>query len=84
MTGSFGTPVVAVSASVPVGGLPAGNHTLAVRGRDAAGNWGSPGQAVVYVPPADGVGPTASGLTVTPATVNPSAGATVSLSATIS
>ncbi len=50
------------SASVTVSGLSNGPHTLYVRASDANGP-GDPGTAAVYV---DGVGPTTSGLSVTP------------------
>lgn len=39
--GSFNSPAEGVIASVATSGLAAGDHQLHVRGRDAAGNWGS-------------------------------------------
>ncbi len=39
LSGSFGTPTVAVSANLPAG-LSTGDHTIFVRGQDSAGNWG--------------------------------------------
>jgi hypothetical protein len=42
MTGSFGATQVAVSAPLNTTALAAGNQTLWLRGRDAAGNWGPP------------------------------------------
>jgi FtsP/CotA-like multicopper oxidase with cupredoxin domain len=71
MTGAFGTPTVAVSATLGAGTVAAlahGNHTLYVHGQDANGNWGSLNLAVLNV---DKVGPVSSGLTLTP---NPSNG----------
>ncbi len=41
MTGGFTTSSEAVTATIPVSGVNAGNTRLWVRGRDAAGNWGS-------------------------------------------
>jgi hypothetical protein len=77
MAGSFGTPSVAVSATVVV---PSGSHTLYVRGQDALGNWGAFAARVVNG--ADISGPTNSALALTP---NPSNGtAAVVLSATAS
>lgn len=77
MTGPFGTPTVAVSASLTV---PPGAHTLYVRGQDAAGNWGA--FATLAVNGGDASGPTTSALVLAP---NPSNGtASVALSATAS
>ena len=39
--GAFNSPAESLSASVGTSGLSAGSHQLYVRGRDAAGNWGS-------------------------------------------
>ncbi len=47
--GSFNSPSESVTATVDMGGLPAGDHTLYVHGRDAAGNWGGTGSVVVNV-----------------------------------
>ena len=47
--GAFSSPVENVTATVAVGGLPVGDHTLYVHGRDAAGNWGASGLVVVAV-----------------------------------
>ena len=78
MTGSFGTPSVAVSATAVC--VPSGSHTLYVRGQDALGNWGAFAARVVNG--ADISGPTNSALALTP---NPSNGtAAVVLSATAS
>ncbi len=63
--GSFNSPQEAVSATVPVGGLSSGSHTLYVRGQDALGNWGSWGAAVLAI---DTTGPTTYGLAANPAT----------------
>jgi hypothetical protein len=41
MTGSFGTPAVAVSAALATATFPTGSRKLWVRGQDAAGNWGA-------------------------------------------
>jgi hypothetical protein len=47
--GGFGSPAEAVTATVDVSGLPAGNHTLYVHGRDAPGNWGGTGSVLITV-----------------------------------
>jgi FtsP/CotA-like multicopper oxidase with cupredoxin domain len=51
MTGVFGTPTVNISATVNFVtlGWTAGNHTLLVRAKDTAGNWGTPASIVVNV-----------------------------------
>lgn len=49
MTGTFGTPSVAVSATISAGTVPAGSQTFWVRGRDDAGNWGSASSLVIVV-----------------------------------
>ncbi len=61
MSGAFGSPTAAVTAAVSV---PAGTHTLYVRGQDAAGNWGV--LSSVLVNGGDAVGPATTGLTLTP------------------
>ena len=63
--GSFDSPQEAVNATVPVGGLSSGSHTLYVRGQDAAGNWGNWGATVLSI---DTAGPTTYGLVANPAT----------------
>ncbi|HMN60857.1 MAG TPA: hypothetical protein PJ988_10860, partial [Anaerolinea sp.] len=59
-----------VTAAVAV---PAGAHTLYVRGQDAAGNWGAFG--AVLVNGGDASGPTTSGLSLSPTPTNGSANA---------
>jgi hypothetical protein len=49
MTGVFTTPTVAASGTVLANTVPAGSRTFWVRGRDAAGNWGSASPLVVVV-----------------------------------
>ncbi|MFN0152048.1 MAG: S8 family serine peptidase [bacterium] len=49
MTGTFGTPSVAVSATISSGTIPSGTQTFWVRGRDDAGNWGSASSLAVVV-----------------------------------
>ena len=53
--GAFDTPVEGVRAVLNVSDLSAGTHTLQVRARDAAGNWGSATPASVTVLPSDTV-----------------------------
>lgn len=71
MSGSFGSASVTASATLSLAqlaALPAGNHAIYVRGKDANGKWGAPGSATLNL---DKAGPLVSGLTLTP---NPSAG----------
>ncbi len=49
MTGAFTTPTVAVSGTVLANTVPAGARTFWIRGRDAAGNWGSASPLVIVV-----------------------------------
>ncbi|PKW26215.1 multicopper oxidase domain-containing protein [Phycicoccus duodecadis] len=76
MTGTFGGPTAAVTASVPVA---SGQHVLYVRGQDAAGNWGP--WSSVLVTGADATGPTTSGMSLTPELGNGSADVTISATA---
>jgi carboxypeptidase T len=61
--GSFNQSVEGVSAAIDTSGLGQGRHTLFVRGRDAAGNWGPPSAAffVVTPPPAAYLAPVLNG-----------------------
>ena len=73
LSGSFGGQSVGVSGSLAqsvVAGLPEGNHTVWVRGRDSAGNWGVPASTVLVI---DRTGPSISGVGGVP---NPSQGST--------
>jgi len=63
--GSFNSSTEGVNATVPVGGLSSGSHTLYVRGQDALGNWGAWGATVLSI---DTSGPMTYGLAATPAT----------------
>jgi hypothetical protein len=65
MTGSFGTTTVAVTATH--GALTPGNHTVYVRGRDGAGNWGPLVSTHVS---SDAQGPASTGLSLTPNPTN--------------
>jgi FtsP/CotA-like multicopper oxidase with cupredoxin domain len=68
-------------ADIPLTSIVAladGNHTIYVRGRDSAGNWGVPGTATLVI---DKTGPTTSGVTLTPPAANAQAVA-ISASAT--
>jgi hypothetical protein len=80
MTGAFGTPLVSVTATLPVATLAAlasGSHTVYVRGQDATLAWGGFSSGALNV---DKTGPATTGLTLTP---NPSNGAvSVALAAT--
>jgi hypothetical protein len=71
MSGSFGSPTVAVNATLSTGqllALASGNHTIFVRGQDATGTWGAFSSAVLNL---DKAGPITSPPTLTP---NPSNG----------
>ena len=68
MTGPFGTASVDVSATVAV---PAGSHTLYVRGRDVLGNWGAFNS--VHVNGGDTTGPTTKSATLTPSLIGATA-----------
>lgn len=55
MTGAFGTSTVSVSGTIPsalLGILSSGDHTIYVRGHDAAGNWGSFQTIILTLQPA--------------------------------
>ena len=75
--GTFNSPVENVTATVSVAGLSSGSHTISVRGRDALNNWGPPGQAVLYIAPADTAGPTTSALVLSPSATNGSTAVTI-------
>jgi len=51
--GSFNTTVEAVTGTLSTAGWPIGRHTLYVRGRDAADNWGPVGAVFVDVVPVE-------------------------------
>jgi hypothetical protein len=82
MTGTFGTPSVAVSATIApatIAGLSSGTHTIYVRGLDDLNNWGAVGSTTFSI---DTTGPTTSALTLAP---NPANGlANVALAGTAS
>jgi FtsP/CotA-like multicopper oxidase with cupredoxin domain len=65
MTGSFGSVTVNVSGAIAP--ALAGTHTVYVHGMDAVGNWGPFQSATISV---DTVGPTTSGLTLSPSATN--------------
>ena len=47
--GAFDSQAEAVTATVNVSALPAGDHTLYVHGRDVPGNWGTTGSVVITI-----------------------------------
>ena len=49
MSGTFTTTTVAVNATIPIGAFTPATIKLWVRGRDAAGNWGTASQLTVVV-----------------------------------
>jgi FtsP/CotA-like multicopper oxidase with cupredoxin domain len=67
MTGTFGTPTVSVTGTIPaslLGILAAGDHTVYVRGHDAAGNWGNFATIILTLTsPAPGLNFSTSGTT---------------------
>jgi hypothetical protein len=79
LAGTFGTPAVAISASVDASTLAHGKHTVYVHAHDSSGAWGNYNFAVLNV---DKTGPTSSALLLSP---NPSNGTgTVTLTASAS
>ncbi len=71
MAGSFGSDPAAVTATVSLGALTSGSHTIYVRGQDGVtptGNWGAFSSVTFTL---DTTGPTTSGLVLSP---NPSDG----------
>jgi Multicopper oxidase len=78
LTGTFGTPTVTgLSAAIPAATLQTltqGAHTVYVRGRDAAGNWGPPASATFQLTT---VGAATTGVSVTPNVTNGSVDVTV-------
>lgn len=70
MGGSFGTPTVAVNALVPataLAGLPTGEHTFYIRGRDSNSTWGPVNSVVLLL---DKLGPATINLTISPSPTN--------------
>jgi len=68
---AFDSPTESVEGTITaatLASLSTGNHTIYVRGQDAAGNWGSFNLGVLHI---DNQGPATSALTLTP---NPSGG----------
>jgi hypothetical protein len=66
--GTFDSPTENVTATVPVGGLSAGPHTVYVHGQDATGHWGTTDSYVLTV--SDCIGPITSNTQVTPDQLN--------------
>lgn len=66
MTPASALPTTTISATIPgatITALTAGNHTVYVRAKDAAGNWGTTVSATLLI---DRTPPTFSGITLTP------------------
>ena len=75
--GAFSTPTENVYLDIPlatVRQMTDGPHTLYVRGKDAAGNWGVAGSTVLTV---DKTGPAIAGLSLTPNPTNGAAAVTL-------
>ncbi len=70
--GAFDSPAEGLAANVDVSGLATGNHTIYVRAKDSANNWGAPASVVLQVTPADSLGPVTSMVSAAP---NPTGGA---------
>ncbi|MEZ4659063.1 MAG: multicopper oxidase family protein [Caldilineaceae bacterium] len=71
MTGAFAAPSEAVQGTITaatLAGLSSGDHTIYVRGQDAAGNWGAFATAVLAG--LDTAGPTSSALLLNPNPTN--------------
>ncbi len=68
--GSYGSPTEAVSITLSTADLAmlaSDGHTFYVHGRDALGNWGPAGSAVLHL---DRTGPVIEGITLTLGTIN--------------
>jgi FtsP/CotA-like multicopper oxidase with cupredoxin domain len=68
--GIFNSPNETGRADIPlptIAALSQGNHTIYVRSKDSAGNWGSTSSTVLVI---DKLGPTVSGLTLNPTAAN--------------
>jgi FtsP/CotA-like multicopper oxidase with cupredoxin domain len=63
MTGSFPSDPATVNATVAVGSLSSGTHTVFVRGQDGLTNWGATASVVFSL---DTVGPATTGALLTP------------------
>ncbi|MGQ9653413.1 MAG: hypothetical protein ACUVXD_05030 [Thermodesulfobacteriota bacterium] len=70
--GAFDSAAEGLTATVDVSGLATGNHTIYVRARDSANNWGAPASVLLQVTPADSLGPVTSMVSAAP---NPTGGA---------
>ena len=71
MTASSASPNTSITANIPaatIGALTAGNHTVYVRAKDAAGNWSTTISATLLI---DRTPPTFSGITLTPNFIAP-------------
>ncbi|MEO8357146.1 MAG: multicopper oxidase family protein [Chloroflexota bacterium] len=69
MTSGAASPNTAITATIPsatVAALTAGNHTIHVRARDAAGNWSTTTSATLLI---DRTPPTQSSITLTPSSI---------------
>ena len=74
-------PTAAINATIPAGtisGLTAGNHTVYVRAKDAAGNWSTAISATLLI---DRTSPTINNVTVVPSPTNGSATITATVTA---
>ena len=69
MTAATAAPTSAINGTIPaatVAALSQGTHTVIVRARDAAGNWGTTSTATLTI---DHTPPTFSGITLTPSSI---------------
>ena len=73
--GAFNQPTEALTATIDAGALAPGAHTIGVRARDAAGNWGGSTTTTLVI---DRLGPLVSGVSAAP---NPVASGAVALTA---
>ncbi len=78
--GTFNGSIEAITASVSTTGLTAGRHTLYLRGRDAAGNWGAISAQFLYV---QGSATPDFSLACAPASLSASAGASAASTCTV-
>jgi hypothetical protein len=78
MTGAFPSDPAALSATVALGPLSSGNHTIYVHAQDGLGNWGATTSAAFSL---DKLGPATTGIAVTPAAGNGTTTSTITATA---
>ncbi len=72
--GAFDQSTESIAATIDAAALTPGTHTISVRAKDAAGNWGAPATTTLLV---DLAGPAVSDLTVSPSPTEGAVAATL-------